>query len=122
MFAKCTSVNGTALFYATSALYWNIKRTLGSVHILLWQIKGRCSLAVRCQLGAILRQQQIHNWRLTLHHHWECSFLFVQSIKSSFAEIELVVMRYANPCGNTAYRVLEGATSPVIFANANQIT
>lgn len=52
----------------------------------------------------------------------ECSSLFVQSIKSSLAEIELVVMRYANPCGNTAYRVLEGATSPVIFANANQIT
>lgn len=55
MFAKCASVNGTALFYATRGLYWNIKRTLGSVHILLWQIKGRCSLAVRCQLGAILR-------------------------------------------------------------------
>lgn len=53
MFAKCASVNGTALFYATRGLYWNIKRTLGSVHILLWQIKGRCSLTVRCQLGAI---------------------------------------------------------------------
>lgn len=55
MFANCTSVNGTVLFYATSGLYWNIERTLGSVHVLLWQIKGRCSLAVRCQLGAILR-------------------------------------------------------------------
>ena len=49
MFAKCTSVNGTALFYATSGLYWNIERTLASVHNYAFvQIKGRCSLAVRC--------------------------------------------------------------------------
>ena len=34
MYAKCTSVNGTVLFYATSGIYWNIERTLWSVHML----------------------------------------------------------------------------------------